>query len=181
MRNTKQTCLHDEYFTSNRLFSDTCLLYTSPSPRDLSTSRMPSSAWKKKQKKRTIAIMVVYVCGTGCQFFVENDHKLGCAASVEHTPHPLGRPSSYSLAVLRVKIRWARYHNYLLLVYPGTGVTFLLTKKSIGRTHSWRFSDTIREDRTSLINTTWTGHRMVYDMWQGVYCCSPHQRSDVPR
>ena len=26
------------------LVSDTCLLYTSPSPRDLSTSRMPSSA-----------------------------------------------------------------------------------------------------------------------------------------
>ena len=25
-------------------FHDTCLLYTSPSPRDLSTSRMPSSA-----------------------------------------------------------------------------------------------------------------------------------------
>ena len=25
-------------------FVDTCLLYTSPSPRDLSTSRMPSSA-----------------------------------------------------------------------------------------------------------------------------------------
>ena len=25
-----------------------CLLYTSPSPRDLSTTRMPSSAWKKK-------------------------------------------------------------------------------------------------------------------------------------
>ena len=25
-------------------FADTCLLYTSPSPRDLSTSRMPSSA-----------------------------------------------------------------------------------------------------------------------------------------
>ena len=25
-------------------FIDTCLLYTSPSPRDLSTSRMPSSA-----------------------------------------------------------------------------------------------------------------------------------------
>ena len=39
--------------------------------------------------------MAVYVCGTGCQIFVENDHKLGCAASVEHTPHPLGRPSSY--------------------------------------------------------------------------------------
>ena len=25
-------------------YADTCLLYTSPSPRDLSTSRMPSSA-----------------------------------------------------------------------------------------------------------------------------------------
>ena len=25
-------------------WKDTCLLYTSPSPRDLSTSRMPSSA-----------------------------------------------------------------------------------------------------------------------------------------
>ena len=25
-------------------YKDTCLLYTSPSPRDLSTSRMPSSA-----------------------------------------------------------------------------------------------------------------------------------------
>ena len=28
----------------NKVVSDTCLLYTSPSPRDLSTSRMPSSA-----------------------------------------------------------------------------------------------------------------------------------------
>ena len=26
----------------------TCLLYTSPSPRDVEESRMPSSAWKKK-------------------------------------------------------------------------------------------------------------------------------------
>ena len=43
--------------------------------------------------------MVVYVCGTGCQIFVENDHKLGCAASVEHTPHSLGRPSSYKHAL----------------------------------------------------------------------------------
>eukprot|EP00826_Nyctotherus_ovalis_P011010 TRINITY_DN12874_c0_g1_i5.p1 TRINITY_DN12874_c0_g1~~TRINITY_DN12874_c0_g1_i5.p1 ORF type:complete len:254 (-),score=52.86 TRINITY_DN12874_c0_g1_i5:22-690(-) len=31
---------------------DTCLLYTSPSPRDLSTSRMPSSACKKKKKTK---------------------------------------------------------------------------------------------------------------------------------
>eukprot|EP00826_Nyctotherus_ovalis_P015975 TRINITY_DN14590_c0_g1_i2.p1 TRINITY_DN14590_c0_g1~~TRINITY_DN14590_c0_g1_i2.p1 ORF type:complete len:160 (+),score=18.93 TRINITY_DN14590_c0_g1_i2:241-720(+) len=31
---------------------DTCLLYTSPSPRDLSTSRMPSSACKKKKKNK---------------------------------------------------------------------------------------------------------------------------------
>eukprot|EP00826_Nyctotherus_ovalis_P022823 TRINITY_DN17623_c0_g1_i1.p1 TRINITY_DN17623_c0_g1~~TRINITY_DN17623_c0_g1_i1.p1 ORF type:complete len:259 (+),score=52.65 TRINITY_DN17623_c0_g1_i1:592-1368(+) len=29
-----------------------CLLYTSPSPRDLSTSRMPSSACKKKKKQK---------------------------------------------------------------------------------------------------------------------------------
>ena len=28
----------------NRCYENTCLLYTSPSPRDLSTSRMPSSA-----------------------------------------------------------------------------------------------------------------------------------------
>ena len=30
----------------------TCLLYTSPSPRDRTRSRMPSSAWKKKQTKK---------------------------------------------------------------------------------------------------------------------------------
>ena len=29
---------------TRRRFRSTCLLYTSPSPRDLSTSRMPSSA-----------------------------------------------------------------------------------------------------------------------------------------
>ena len=29
-----------------------CLLYTSPSPRDRTRSRMPSSAWKKKKKKQ---------------------------------------------------------------------------------------------------------------------------------
>ena len=31
---------------------DTCLLYTSPSPRDRTRSRMPSSAWKKKKYTR---------------------------------------------------------------------------------------------------------------------------------
>eukprot|EP00826_Nyctotherus_ovalis_P013262 TRINITY_DN13552_c0_g1_i1.p1 TRINITY_DN13552_c0_g1~~TRINITY_DN13552_c0_g1_i1.p1 ORF type:complete len:268 (-),score=56.46 TRINITY_DN13552_c0_g1_i1:25-804(-) len=36
---------------ANRKYKETCLLYTSPSPRDLSTSRMPSSACKKKKKK----------------------------------------------------------------------------------------------------------------------------------
>ena len=39
----RQACIHlnrTKYFTTSRL----CLLYTSPSPRDLSTSRMPSSA-----------------------------------------------------------------------------------------------------------------------------------------
>ena len=29
-----------------------CLLYTSPSPRDRTRSRMPSSAWKKKNQKK---------------------------------------------------------------------------------------------------------------------------------
>ena len=35
---------NDAYFSFVALEDDTCLLYTSPSPRDLSTSRMPSSA-----------------------------------------------------------------------------------------------------------------------------------------
>ena len=35
---------HDIEFPAFSLDADTCLLYTSPSPRDLSTSRMPSSA-----------------------------------------------------------------------------------------------------------------------------------------
>ena len=33
---------YDEYHKNDEV--NTCLLYTSPSPRDLSTSRMPSSA-----------------------------------------------------------------------------------------------------------------------------------------
>ena len=32
------------FFPSDNAVLSTCLLYTSPSPRDLSTSRMPSSA-----------------------------------------------------------------------------------------------------------------------------------------
>ena len=36
--------LHDSVYISEKIDSDTCLLYTSPSPRDLSTSRMPCSA-----------------------------------------------------------------------------------------------------------------------------------------
>ena len=32
------------YFAARHSLSKACLLYTSPSPRDLSTSRMPSSA-----------------------------------------------------------------------------------------------------------------------------------------
>ena len=34
----------DEWLTAIEFLTRTCLLYTSPSPRDLSTSRMPSSA-----------------------------------------------------------------------------------------------------------------------------------------
>ena len=33
-----------DYDGDGKIESGTCLLYTSPSPRDLSTSRMPSSA-----------------------------------------------------------------------------------------------------------------------------------------
>ena len=33
-----------QFLTEQFLINGTCLLYTSPSPRDLSTSRMPSSA-----------------------------------------------------------------------------------------------------------------------------------------
>ena len=36
--------LMQEHFNENYMYSSNCLLYTSPSPRDLSTSRMPSSA-----------------------------------------------------------------------------------------------------------------------------------------
>ena len=35
---------YEELIFSLKRFDKTCLLYTSPSPRDLSTSRMPSSA-----------------------------------------------------------------------------------------------------------------------------------------
>ena len=38
-------CIHPKYLRESKtLVGGTCLLYTSPSPRDLSTSRMPSSA-----------------------------------------------------------------------------------------------------------------------------------------
>ena len=37
-------CASSRYRTNNNVNSYSCLLYTSPSPRDLSTSRMPSSA-----------------------------------------------------------------------------------------------------------------------------------------
>ena len=34
----------DNLYNSSEVALESCLLYTSPSPRDLSTSRMPSSA-----------------------------------------------------------------------------------------------------------------------------------------
>ena len=36
--------------TGYSLQGNCCLLYTSPSPRDRTRSRMPSSAWKKKTR-----------------------------------------------------------------------------------------------------------------------------------
>ena len=45
---TRVDCLRSnrliEIYINSLLVAKTCLLYTSPSPRDLSTSRMPSSA-----------------------------------------------------------------------------------------------------------------------------------------
>ena len=40
----RQSERKDIYFQYAKSLIDSCLLYTSPSPRDLSTSRMPSSA-----------------------------------------------------------------------------------------------------------------------------------------
>ena len=47
IKDNAQYVLKDNAFGNNLILSSTflsCLLYTSPSPRDLSTSRMPSSA-----------------------------------------------------------------------------------------------------------------------------------------
>eukprot|EP00826_Nyctotherus_ovalis_P028292 TRINITY_DN22366_c0_g1_i2.p1 TRINITY_DN22366_c0_g1~~TRINITY_DN22366_c0_g1_i2.p1 ORF type:complete len:140 (+),score=32.71 TRINITY_DN22366_c0_g1_i2:246-665(+) len=45
-------CLKATGEEAKKTADSSCLLYTSPSPRDLSTSRMPSSACKKKKKKK---------------------------------------------------------------------------------------------------------------------------------
>ena len=37
---------------ADTITKNVCLLYTSPSPRDRTRSRMPSSAWKKKKIKK---------------------------------------------------------------------------------------------------------------------------------
>ena len=80
-----------DYFSFSFLFSH----FFTNNPNLENPSSDITRPKKTKPKKNYIAIIVVYVCGTGCQNFEENDHKLGCATSVEHTPHPLGRPSSY--------------------------------------------------------------------------------------
>eukprot|EP00826_Nyctotherus_ovalis_P027351 TRINITY_DN2137_c0_g1_i1.p2 TRINITY_DN2137_c0_g1~~TRINITY_DN2137_c0_g1_i1.p2 ORF type:complete len:195 (+),score=66.51 TRINITY_DN2137_c0_g1_i1:494-1078(+) len=53
LNNKFKPCLTERRKTSpTRPGDKSCLLYTSPSPRDLSTSRMPSSACKKKKKNK---------------------------------------------------------------------------------------------------------------------------------
>ena len=49
--------------------------------------------------------MVVYVCGTGCQIVVEGDYKLGCAASVEHTPHLLAGPARTTIGFCFIRAK----------------------------------------------------------------------------
>ena len=43
-RQLEEKTLADDYFKERRLYPNVCLLYTSPSPRDATLSRMPSSA-----------------------------------------------------------------------------------------------------------------------------------------
>eukprot|EP00826_Nyctotherus_ovalis_P012499 TRINITY_DN13310_c0_g1_i3.p3 TRINITY_DN13310_c0_g1~~TRINITY_DN13310_c0_g1_i3.p3 ORF type:complete len:214 (+),score=54.84 TRINITY_DN13310_c0_g1_i3:1177-1818(+) len=52
MKQTHRVYLKEENKRVQGMKKKNCLLYTSPSPRDLSTSRMPSSACKKKKKKK---------------------------------------------------------------------------------------------------------------------------------
>ena len=44
LRKDKKFLKERDHYFKNYIGAPTCLLYTSPSPRDLSTSRMPSSA-----------------------------------------------------------------------------------------------------------------------------------------
>ena len=48
MKNEKIVEISEKIY--EKLKVNNCLLYTSPSPRDVEESRMPSSAWKKKKK-----------------------------------------------------------------------------------------------------------------------------------
>ena len=45
--------------TKNIVQINSCLLYTSPSPRDRTRSRMPSSAWKKNNSKHKIRHLIL--------------------------------------------------------------------------------------------------------------------------
>ena len=51
MREFKNSAHIEVEDIAKRLMDYGCLLYTSPSPRDRTRSRMPSSAWKKKNDK----------------------------------------------------------------------------------------------------------------------------------
>ena len=67
------------FWLGSRYLSDsmTCLLYTSPSPRDATLSRMPSSAWKKKEKTATLIDLISLRSIISMTYFKVNN---GCPA-----------------------------------------------------------------------------------------------------
>ena len=71
--------------------TDSCLLYTSPSPRDGLLARMPASAWKKKQCGFSWYLELSYIAGTLCTSRTAGD--LSCWATRDFTTQLLHEAS----------------------------------------------------------------------------------------